>query len=96
MAIISLVFDPALDPKVIMNKLYNPKPTLGESDDIRVFNDDTLTLVANYSKRIAQFLERMNPMTVSCALAGLYELGIAETYMKVISKPLTTVGAWLT
>ena len=60
MAIISLLFDPYLDPALIMNKLYVETPllgaTLGDSNsnnDTMVFSDDILTLVFAYSKRIA-------------------------------------------
>lgn len=35
-------------------------------------------------------------MTVSCAYAGLTELGLADTYVKITTKPLATVAAWLT
>lgn len=34
-------------------------------------------------------------MTVNCAYAGLTELGLAETYIKITTRPLTTVAAWL-
>jgi hypothetical protein len=60
MAIISLLFDPSLDPALIMNKLYVETPllgvTLGDSNyynDTRVFSDDIVNLVFAYSKRIA-------------------------------------------
>jgi hypothetical protein len=60
MAIISLLFDPSLDPALIMNKLYVERPllgvTLGDSNyynDTRVFSDDIVNLVFAYSKRIA-------------------------------------------
>lgn len=48
-----MVFDPALDPNLIMNKLYVAKPILGSSDAPEVFSDDLITIVSNYSKRIA-------------------------------------------
>ena len=94
MAVISMVFNPALDPGLIMSKLYVPKPILGEP--VVVFTEDVVSVVSSYSTRAAQILSEVNPMTVSCAYAGLNELGLAETYVKVATRPLATVAAWLT
>jgi hypothetical protein len=53
MAVISMVFDPLLDPAMIMSKLYVAKPILGSSDAPEVFSDDLISVVTSYSKRAA-------------------------------------------
>jgi hypothetical protein len=34
-------------------------------------------------------------MTVACIYAGMYELGVRETYIKLTEKPLETIAIWL-
>ena len=34
-------------------------------------------------------------MTVSCIYAGINELGITKTYIKLTSRPLETIAIWL-
>ena len=60
-----------------------------------MFDDYVVSQVANYSRRLADLLGSLNPITVSCAYAGMYELGVAETYVKITTRPLETVGKWL-